>query len=108
MAQTDQDHEHDRTWHPGAAEYVQIGVILAVLTAIEVALFFADIPRAVTIPGLIALTIAKFVLVVAWFMHLRFDNRLFRRVFGAGVVLAGILFTVVIVIMFLSVPMAQG
>jgi hypothetical protein len=32
--------------------------------------------------------IAKFAIVCGWFMHLRYDNPLFRRVFVFGLVLA--------------------
>ena len=87
------DTEHSD--HPGVAEYVQIGVILAVITGIEVALFFVDLPRTVTVPSLLFLTAIKFVLVVAWFMHLRFDNRLFRRLLIVGLTVAVAVFTVV-------------
>ena len=81
--------------HPGVAEYVSIGVILAVITGIEVGLFFAGAPRAVSVPTLLFLTVLKFGLVVGWFMHLRFDNRLFRRLLMAGVAIALAVFGVV-------------
>ncbi len=84
--------------HPGVKEYVEIGVILAVLTAIEVGLYFAPVPRAIAVPALLALTAAKFVLVVLWFMHLRFDSRWFRRLFWTGVIGASILFLVTVLI----------
>jgi len=38
----------------------------------------------------------KFTVVVAFFMHLRFDNRLFRRFFITGVCLALFVFTIVL------------
>ena len=81
--------------HPGVADYVSIGVILAVITAIEVGLFFVDVSRAISVPTLLFLTVLKFVLVVGWFMHLRFDNRLFRRLLLAGVFIALVVFGVV-------------
>ena len=87
------DTEHSD--HPGVTEYVQIGIILAVLTGLEVGLFFVDVPRAVSVPALLFLTAVKFVLVVAWFMHLRFDNRLFRRLMLVGLALAGAVYGVV-------------
>lgn len=88
MADAPQEH----SGHPGPAEYVQIGIILAVITGIEVALFYAD-AGAFTVPALLFLTVVKFALVVFWFMHLRFDSRLFRRLFSVGVVAALVLFT---------------
>jgi cytochrome c oxidase subunit 4 len=85
----------EQTFHPGVGEYIQIGVILAVLTAIEVSLFFLDIPVVISTPVLLALTALKFLLVVFWFMHLRFDTPLFRRLFFAGLVLAFAVFAIV-------------
>ena len=95
MADTDTkepDAPGEEHHHPGVKEYVEIGVILAVLTAIEVALYYADVPRQVAVPALLTLTAAKFVLVVLWFMHLRFDSRWFRRLFWTGVIAASVLF----------------
>jgi hypothetical protein len=37
---------------------------------------------------LFPMMIAKFAIVCGWFMHLRYDNPLFRRVFVFGLVLA--------------------
>jgi heme/copper-type cytochrome/quinol oxidase subunit 4 len=76
-----------------AMGYVEIGVLLAVVTAAEVALFYADIPRRITIPSLLFLTAVKFLLVVMWFMHLRFDRRLLTWVFVAGLAIAGVIFS---------------
>lgn len=90
------EHE-DHNSHPGVGEYVEIGAILALLTGIEVALFFAEIPRNVVVPSLLFLTALKFMLVILWFMHLRFDHRLFRRLFFVGLGLAGAVYSVVYV-----------
>ena len=94
MSDLDQEQEH----HPTVGQYVEIGVILAVVTAIEVALFYADIPRQVTVPALLFLTAIKFLLVVMWFMHLRYDHRLLTRLFTAGIVIALVLFAAVVAI----------
>lgn len=91
-------------YHPSVGEYVEIGIILAVLTAIEVGLYYAGqagTPRAFTIPSIVVLTIIKFVLVVLWFMHLRFDDRILRRLFFGGLALAGVIYAIVIAITFL-------
>ena len=81
------DVQQDHSSHPGPTEYVQIGIILAVITGIEVALYYAD-AGAFTVPALLFLTVVKFALVIFWFMHLRFDSKLFRRIFFFGVILA--------------------
>lgn len=84
--------------HPGVGQYVEIGAILATLTAIEVALFYAKLASSVVIPTLLFLTAMKFVLVILWFMHLRFDHRVFRRLFFTGLGLAAFVFSIVLVV----------
>jgi cytochrome c oxidase subunit IV len=103
MASDTDTPEDTRHGHPSVGQYVEIGVILAVLTAIEVGLYYAGqagTPSAVTIPGILFLTVMKFALVVLWFMHLRFDNRLLRRVFVGGLALAAALYAIVALIMY--------
>ncbi len=101
---TETDTELDTSHgHPSVGQYVEIGLILAVLTAIEVALYYAGqagTPSEVTIPAILFLTVMKFALVVMWFMHLRFDNRMLRRLFVAGIVLALGVYGIVALIMF--------
>jgi cytochrome c oxidase subunit 4 len=82
--------------HPSPLEYVKIGLALAVVTAIEVAIFYMDVPRQAFIAILVVLSTLKFVLVVMWFMHLKFDNRLFSVLFTGGLILAVALFIVVL------------
>ena len=81
--------EPDATRHHGGSDalYVQIFVILFVLTAAEVSTYFFDVGAA-EVPVLVTLMIVKFVLVVMFFMHLRFDHKLFSWVFVSGLVLA--------------------
>ena len=82
---------------PTDKQYIGIALLLAVLTAIEIAAtelgWFSGAPL-VTI--LISLMIVKFLLVVGFFMHLRFDSRLFTLVFYIGVVFAVGLYGVVL------------
>ncbi len=85
MSQTE-DHEHAD--HPDSSQYIAIGIILAVFTAIEVAISFMAVPGELAIPALIILTVLKFVLVILWFMHLRFDSGWYRRLFVFGLLLA--------------------
>ena len=83
--------------HPGALEYAQIGAVLAIVTALEVGLYYLDISHGVLVAALIALSALKFSLVVLWFMHLKFDNRLFSSMFVLGFLLALTIFTVALV-----------
>ena len=85
--------KHD---HPGERQYIGIAVILAVITGIEVAASYTKSIKDVRPFLLIGLSVVKFVMVVAWFMHLRFDSRLFRRLFIAGIFLALFCYTAVL------------
>lgn len=80
--------------HPGALEYSQIGVILAVVTAIEVGIYYVGLSHTGLVVALIVLSAFKFSLVVLWFMHLKFDDRLFSSMFLIGLLLAVAIFTV--------------
>jgi cytochrome c oxidase subunit 4 len=82
--------------HPGPAEYITIGLILAVITAVEVGVFYLDIAQWALVTILVVLSAVKFSLVVLWFMHLRFDNRLFSWLLVGGVMLASGLFVIVL------------
>ncbi len=83
--------------HPQPRQYVNVAIILAVLTAVEVAIYYVEGVRSILVPILIFLAILKFVLVALWFMHLRFDSNIFKRLFVTGLVLALLVFTVVLV-----------
>jgi cytochrome c oxidase subunit IV len=74
--------------HPTEAKYVKVALILALLTAIEVGLYYTKFSEAATNAVLIVLAAVKFVMVAAYFMHLKFDNKLLRRLFITGFVLA--------------------
>jgi len=74
--------------HPGEGKYIKIALILAVITAAEVAFSYWEAVEGILAPSLIFMSIVKFAMVVAYFMHLRFDSRLFRRLFVAGLCLA--------------------
>ena len=81
--------EHEGRAHPSDRNYVVIALILAVLTALEVVSFYIEEQLgAFLVPALVTMMIVKFVMVVAWFMHLRFDSNLFTRVFVSGLMLA--------------------
>jgi caa(3)-type oxidase subunit IV len=83
--------------HPGPRQYVIVALVLAVLTGIEVALFYMDfVPQGVVVGSLMVLMTLKFAIVALWFMHLRFDSRIFRRLFITGIILAITVFMIVL------------
>jgi cytochrome c oxidase subunit 4 len=90
---------HARRRHPSAKEYVRIGVILVVLTTLEVWTSYSGLPHGLMITMLFGLAFVKFVLVVLWYMHLRFDDARYSRFFIMGAAGAGILFLVVLLLL---------
>lgn len=82
--------------HPTELQYIKIACILALITGAEVAIYYIKALEGVLVPLLILFSLVKFSMVVMWFMHLRFDNRLFRRLFVTGVCLALFVFTAVL------------
>lgn len=83
--------------HPSPLKYVGIALVLAVVTAVEVALYYIEMPDGLLVSMLLGLAVIKFGMVAAFFMHLKFDGRLLRRLFVTGIVLAGAVYTVVLV-----------
>ncbi len=74
--------------HPSWQEYVKIGVILTVITAVEVAIVYIDALSGILLPLLLLLGTIKFILVVAYYMHLKPDHKLYTLMFASGVFMA--------------------
>lgn len=83
--------------HPGPAFYLRVALILAVVTGIEVALYYTSLSGYSLVAILMGLAVIKFGMVAAYFMHLKFDARLLRRLFVTGIVLAGFVYTVALI-----------
>lgn len=81
-------HDHD-DGHWTDLKFIYLAIGLAVVTAIEVALsYMVEDLGPVFLPALIILMLVKFFAVVSYFMHLKFDNRLFSLMFYMGLGLA--------------------
>ena len=74
--------------HPSPSKYLAIAAILAIITAIEVALFYIEAVLPVLVPVLLILSAAKFAMVAMFYMHLKFDHKLFSTLFLTGLFLA--------------------
>ncbi len=67
--------------HASNRTYVVIALVLGVLTALEVMVFYVEALAPVLVPILILLSGTKFALVVAFYMHLKFDANVLRGLF---------------------------
>lgn len=74
--------------HPGNAVYVRVAIVLTIITAIEVAIYYVEGVRDFLVPMLIVLSVSKFVAVVGYFMHLKFDDRRFMLMFVGGLAIS--------------------
>lgn len=74
--------------HPSARTFVIVGVVLAVITAIEFLILYLKGFQSFVLVTLALLSVLKFYLVAAYFMHLRFDARVLSGIFAVGVTLA--------------------
>ena len=79
--------------HPGPRRYIEIAMLLGLITAIEVALYYIPSARPILVPALLGLSALKFGVVVAFYMHLKFDHRLFTKFFVAFMCLAAFMIT---------------
>ena len=85
MADSPRPHE---AAHPTPFTYLKVAAALGALTAIEVGVFYVDVLEPVFLPIFLILSVVKFALVVMFYMHLKFDSRLFSWVFVGGLLLA--------------------
>ena len=80
------DHVHE---HPTWKQYKWVALILFAITVIEVWIYytpFREMP--LFAPTLLILSATKFAIVVMFYMHLKYDHKLFRALFTGPLVIA--------------------
>jgi caa(3)-type oxidase subunit IV len=93
LPETTTNHDgHDAKPHPTEGLYFSIFVVLAVLTLFELIVVYLP---GVRVPLLLGIATAKAVLVVQYYMHLRYEARILRYVFLFPVI-SGALVTVLL------------
>ncbi len=100
-------HGHDRGRHASVGFYWTIAGILGVITAVEVAVFYIDALEPALVPILLTLSAVKFAMVVMFFMHLKFDSKVFTGVFVAGLSI-GTFVVVALIVLYQYLPRFQG
>lgn len=89
--------------HASVGFYWMIAGVLAVITAMEVAIFYIPAIRPAMVPALLVLSAAKFLLVAMFFMHLKFDSWWFSGLFLAGLSVA-IFLVMSLILLYYYVP----
>ncbi len=81
--------------HPDWNTYKWVALILTAITGLEVWIYYLPsfVKTRMFVPTLLTLSGIKFGIVVMFYMHLKYDARLFRALFGGPLVLA--MFTIV-------------
>ena len=76
--------------HPTWATYKWVALILTVITIVEVWVYYipAFVASRLFVPSLLIMSAVKFVIVVLFYMHLKYDHRLFRALFTGPLMIA--------------------
>jgi cytochrome c oxidase subunit 4 len=75
--------------HPTWKEYKWVALILTAITFVEVWVYYTPLKgTAVFVPLLLLLSVVKFAIVVMFYMHLKYDHKLFRALFTGPLVVA--------------------
>jgi cytochrome c oxidase subunit IV len=74
--------------HASVRTYLRVALILTLVTALEVGVIYIRSLTPIVVPLLLAMSAAKFALVVMFFMHLRYDPRPLATVFVGPLLLA--------------------
>lgn len=78
----------DQHAHPETSTYLAVAGILAVITVVEVGVFYVPGLKGFLAPMLLSLSAVKFSLVVMFFMHLKSDHKLFTVIFSIPLMIA--------------------
>ena len=81
------DHAHE---HPTWKQYKWVALILTLITVFEVWAYYIPslVASAVFVPLLLIMSAVKFIIVVMFYMHLKYDHKLFRALFTGPLIIA--------------------
>ena len=76
--------------HPTWKQYKWVALILTLITVFEVWAYYIPslVASAVFVPLLLIMSAVKFIIVVMFYMHLKYDHKLFRAVFTGPLIIA--------------------
>ena len=97
--------------HPGERIYVKVAAVLLGITIVEVVIYYIQWlhDHKVLAPTLMVLSAVKFVTVVGYFMHLKFDDRRLTLLFGGALLLSlGTVVALYILLQYHPIDYAQG
>ena len=76
--------------HPTWSTYWKVALILTMITGIEVWIYYIPsfVASRLFVPSLLIMSAVKFVTVILFYMHLRYDHKLFRALFIGPLLIA--------------------
>ena len=75
--------------HPTWREYKWVALILTVITVVEVWVYYTPFAQhALFVPALLLMSAVKFAIVVLFYMHLKYDHKLFKALFTGPLIIA--------------------
>ena len=82
--------EHAEHFHPTWKQYKWVALILFLITIVEVWAYYIPslVASPIFVPALLIMSAAKFIIVVAFYMHLKYDHKLFRALFTGPLIIA--------------------
>jgi len=83
-------HDEAHAHHPTPGTYVKIGLFLTVITIVEVWAYYIPslVASRIFVPSLLIMSAVKFATVVMFYMHLKYDHKLFRALFTGPLLVA--------------------
>jgi len=80
------DHVHE---HPTWKQYKWVALLLTAITIFEVWIYYTPFAKsAFYVPLLLILSATKFAIVVMFYMHLKYDHKLFTALFTGPLIIA--------------------
>jgi cytochrome c oxidase subunit IV len=81
---------HGAHAHPTWKQYKWVALILTLITVVEVWVYYIPsfVASKLFVPSLLIMSAVKFAIVVMYYMHLKYDARLFRALFTGPLIIA--------------------
>jgi cytochrome c oxidase subunit 4 len=73
---------------PSPSTYIKLAVVLGIFTIVETATYYIHISELIITLALVVFMTCKFVIVVGYYMHLKFESRLLLGIFAGGMAVA--------------------
>ena len=95
--------------HPTWGTYKWVALILTVITIVEVWVYYIPtfVQSRLFVPALLSMSAIKFAIVVAYYMHLKYDHKLFRALFIGPLIIAAATM-IVLLLLFGQITISAG